>query len=66
MANFAHDPIDLERQNMGVDWGLAGQIGGIGFGLVFVVLTVLALAIWLVGLVLRKIGSGKGDTDNRK
>ncbi len=51
---------------MGVDWGLAGQIGGIGFGLVFVVLTVLALAIWLVGLVLSKIGSGKGETGNRK
>lgn len=51
---------------MGVDWGLAGQIGGIGFGLVFVVLTVLALAIWLVGLVLSKIGSGKGQTGNRK
>jgi len=48
---------------MGVDWGLAGQIGGIGFGLVFVVLTVLALAIWLVGLVLSKIGSGKGESE---
>lgn len=42
---------------MGIDWSLAGQIGGIGFGLVFVVLTVLALAIWLVGLVLSKIGN---------
>ncbi len=51
---------------MGVDWGLAGQIGGIGFGLVFVVLTVLALAIWLVGLVLSKIGSGRGEAGNRK
>ena len=50
---------------MGVDWGLAGQIGGIGFGLVFVVLTVLALAIWLVGLVLSKIGSGKDEPGNR-
>ncbi len=49
---------------MGVDWGLAGQIAGIGFGLVFVVLTVLALAIWLVGLVLSKIDSGKGETGN--
>jgi Na+-transporting methylmalonyl-CoA/oxaloacetate decarboxylase gamma subunit len=47
---------------MGVDWGLAGQIAGIGFGLVFVVLTVLALAIWLVGSVLSKIDSGKGET----
>ena len=46
---------------MGVDWGLAGQIGGIGFGLVFVVLSVLALAIWLMGLVLRKTGNGKNN-----
>ena len=44
---------------MGVDWGLAGQIGGFGFGLVFVVLTVLALAIWLMGLVLSKTGNRK-------
>ena len=51
---------------MGVDWGLAGQIGGIGFGLVFVVLTVLALAIWLVGLVLGKIGSGKGEAGSKE
>ena len=51
---------------MGVDWALAGQIGAIGFGLVFVVLAVLAVAIWLVGLVLSKIGSGKGDTGNGK
>ncbi len=51
---------------MDVDWGLAGQIGGIGFGLVFVVLSVLALAIWLVGLVLSKVGSDKGETGNRE
>ena len=51
---------------MGVDWGLAGQIGGIGFGLVFVVLTVLALAIWLVGFVRSKIGSGKGEAGSKE
>ena len=51
---------------MGVDWGLAGQIGGIGFGLVFVVLTALGLAIWLVGLVVSKIDSGKGEPGDRK
>jgi len=51
---------------MGIDWGLAGQIGGVGFGLVFTVLIILALAIWLVGLVLSKIGTGKGETGNKK
>ena len=58
----------LRRQDrdMGVDWGFAGQIGGFGFGLVFLVLIVLALAIWLVGLVLRKTSTSKGETNNKK
>ena len=51
---------------MAVDWGFAGQIGGIGFGLVFVVLIILAVAIWLVGLVLRRIGAGKGEAEEKK
>jgi Na+-transporting methylmalonyl-CoA/oxaloacetate decarboxylase gamma subunit len=49
-----------------VDWGFAGQIGGLGFGLVFVVLAILAVAIWLVGLVLRKIGADKGSASDQK
>ncbi|MEW6033880.1 MAG: OadG family protein [Chloroflexota bacterium] len=36
-----------------VDWGLAGRIGGIGFATVFVVLSVLALAVWLTGIVVQ-------------
>ena len=51
---------------MAVDWGLAGQIGGVGFGLVFAVLIILALAIWLVGLMLSKTSPGKGETDDKK
>ncbi|MDI6814943.1 MAG: OadG family protein [Dehalococcoidales bacterium] len=51
---------------MGVDWGFAGQIGGFGFGLVFAVLVILAIAIWLVGLVLSKISPGKTETSDRK
>jgi len=51
---------------MGVDWGFAGQIGGIGFGLVFAVLIILALVIWLVGLMLSKISPGKGETGDKK
>jgi len=51
---------------MEVDWGFAGQIGGFGFGLVFLVLIVLALAIWLVGLVLGKISTSKGGTNDTK
>ncbi len=51
---------------MGVDWGFAGQIGGFGFGLVFAVLIILALAIWLVGLILSKITTGKGEAGDKK
>ncbi|NLL90612.1 MAG: OadG family protein [Dehalococcoidales bacterium] len=34
---------------MNVDWGQALQVGGFGFLLVFVVLTILAIAMWLIG-----------------
>jgi len=50
---------------MAIDWGFAGQIGGIGFGFVFLVLIVLAVAIWLVGLVLSKIKSSKDETGSK-
>ena len=51
---------------MAIDWGFAGQVGGIGFGLVIVVLIILALVIWLTGLVLSKIGASKAETDDKK
>jgi Na+-transporting methylmalonyl-CoA/oxaloacetate decarboxylase gamma subunit len=44
---------------MGIDWGFAGQIGGVGFGLVFVVLIILAIVVWLVGLALKKLSADK-------
>ena len=40
---------------MAVDWGVAAQIGGVGFGIVFTVLVVLAAVMWLMGLVFSKI-----------
>lgn len=51
---------------MAIDWGLAGRIGGVGFGLVFAVLIVLSVAVWLTGLVIRKIGAGKEETSDRQ
>ncbi len=51
---------------MGVDWGFAGQIGGVGFGMVFMLLIILAVVIWLVGVVLSKINTSKGETRNKK
>ena len=43
-------------------WGQAAEIGGIGFGLVFVVLIILAVAVWLIGLVIDKLTADKDKT----
>ena len=48
------------------DWGFAGQIVGIGFGMVFVLLIILAVVIWLVGMVLSKTNIAKGETGNKQ
>ena len=47
---------------MTVDWGLARQIGGTGFGIVFAVLIILAIVLWLTGLVTGKISTNKNET----
>jgi len=49
---------------MEIDWAQAWQIGGIGFGLVFAVLSILALVMWLTGRLLSKIG-GSPDTGEK-
>jgi len=51
---------------MAVDWGHAGQVGGVGFGIVFAVLIILSVVMWLTGLVLRKIGTGKEPASDDK
>lgn len=51
---------------MAVDWGFAAQVGGLGFGLVFTVLVMLALVIRLVSLVIGKFTTGQVDTGARK
>ncbi len=52
---------------MAVDWGFAGQVGGVGFGMVFVLLVILAVVIWLTGLLIGKITAGKAEvSDNKK
>ncbi|MDP2730896.1 MAG: OadG family protein [Dehalococcoidales bacterium] len=50
---------------MTVDWGFAGQIGGIGFGTVFIVLIILTLAMWLMGRVFSKIGNAADQTTDK-
>ena len=51
---------------MGVDWGFAGLVGGVGFGMVFVLLIILAVVIWLTGLVLNKISATKSETGDEE
>ena len=51
---------------MAIDWGFAWQVSGVGFGVVFGVLVLLAVVIWLVGLVLNKISSRNTETNDRK
>ena len=54
---------------MGIDWGLAAQISGFGFVLVFAVLIMLAVAIWLVGVIVGRATSkaegGKKENELR-
>ena len=51
---------------MEIPWGQAIQVGGVGFGTVFVLLIILAVVIWLTGLVFKKIGTGKSETKEEK
>jgi hypothetical protein len=37
------------------DWGDAGLVAGVGFGVVFLVLIILAVAIWITGIVVKKM-----------
>jgi len=52
---------------MGIDWGHAFYIGGAGFGTVLVVLAILAGAVSLVAIAMRRIGRGgdKADTTQK-
>ena len=51
---------------MAIDWSLAGQIGGVGFGYVFGLLLLLAIVIWLTGLIISKISTSKDESGETK
>ena len=51
---------------MAIDWSLAGQIGGVGFGMVFALLIVLAVVVWLTGLAVTRAGTAKDESGERK
>ena len=46
---------------MEVNWGEALRIGGTGFGLVFIVLVILAAVITLIGLAAKRINRDKAN-----
>jgi len=50
---------------MEIDWAQAWQVGGIGFGLVFVVLAILAVVTWLVSWVINR-NNGSDEDETRK
>ncbi|HEY33681.1 MAG TPA: hypothetical protein G4O10_11360 [Dehalococcoidia bacterium] len=37
-----------------IDWGLVAKVAGAGFGVTILVLTLLAIIVWLVSLVTRE------------
>ncbi len=49
-----------------IEWAEAWKVSGMGFGLVFLVLALLAIAIWLIGVVLRRMDSGRVETTKKE
>jgi len=43
---------------MGVDWGFAVQVAVAGFGIVFLLLIILAILVWLMPRVINNLSSG--------
>ena len=43
-----------------IDWNLAAQIAGGGFGVTILVLIILSVVIWVVGLVMQRT-QAKGE-----
>ncbi|MBN1862862.1 MAG: OadG family protein [Dehalococcoidales bacterium] len=50
---------------MAVDWGEALRIGGTGFGLVFLVLVILAVAITIIGLATRRLNRKQANNEQK-
>ena len=46
------------------DWGFAWQLAGVGFGMVFLILTILAIILWIVSKAVRRIETKIGEKQN--
>lgn len=51
---------------MAIDWGFAGLVGGMGFGMVFALLIILAIVIWLTGRLVNRTGGTKNKGDENQ
>ncbi|MBL7166943.1 MAG: OadG family protein [Dehalococcoidales bacterium] len=51
---------------MMIDWDLARQVGGVGFGVVFGVLIILTAVIWLFGVIASRISTGSSETVDKQ
>ena len=49
-----------------VDWDLAFEVVGVGFVGVFLVLSLVALTMWLTGVVLSRLGGRGGEKGNNE
>ncbi len=49
-----------------IDWGLAGTVAGAGIGMVAVVLAMLAVATWLMGVLIRKAESRRQAKEQKQ
>jgi Na+-transporting methylmalonyl-CoA/oxaloacetate decarboxylase gamma subunit len=45
-----------------IEWGLVGEIAGGGYGLCILVLAILAVVIWIIGLVVQKTAKTKTES----
>lgn len=49
-----------------VDWNLAAKIAGGGFGMVFLILAMLALLVWLTYLGVSRLSKGSLTTEKKE
>jgi hypothetical protein len=49
-----------------IDWNLVGKVAGVGYGLTFAILVVLALSTWLTGIVVQRTNHTEDEEDGKK
>jgi Na+-transporting methylmalonyl-CoA/oxaloacetate decarboxylase gamma subunit len=47
-----------------IDWNEVSRVAGIGFGTVFIVLSLLAVAIWIAGWIIYRLSSRGGEENS--